>query len=70
MEEAHMSDVDTRKNGGSQIVSFATVRLESCRLAPEQLIDLLVAAARDRPGGPDIDVHIEDQGVCVARSFS
>jgi hypothetical protein len=34
------------------------------------LIDLLVAAARDRPGGPDIDVHIEDQGVCVARSFS
>ncbi len=62
-----MSDVDTRKNGGSQIVSFATVRLESCRLAPEQLIDLLVAAARDSSG---VDVHIEDHGVCVARSFS
>ncbi|MDQ3722196.1 MAG: hypothetical protein M3376_03815 [Actinomycetota bacterium] len=62
-----MSDVDTRKTGGSQTVSFATVRLESCRLAPEQLIELLVEAAR---AGSDIDVHIEDQGVCVARSFS
>jgi hypothetical protein len=62
-----MSDVDTRKTGGSQHVNFATVRLESCSLPTEQLIDLLVMAARD---SPDIDVHIEDQGTCVARSFS
>ncbi len=62
-----MSDVDTRKTGGSQTVRFATVRLESCSLATEQLIDLLVAAARDRS---DIDVHIIDHGVGLARSFS
>ncbi len=62
-----MSDVDTRKTGGSQTVNFATVRLVSCSLATEQLIDLVVMAARD---SPDIDVHIEDHGVCVARSFS
>ncbi len=62
-----MSDVDTRRTGGSQIVSFATVRLESRSLAPEQLIDLLVGAVRD---SSDIDVHIEDHGVSVARSFS
>jgi hypothetical protein len=48
-------------------MSFVTVRLESCSLAPEQLIDLLIVAARE---SPDIDVHIEDHGVCVARSFS
>ena len=41
--------------------------MESCSLAPEQLIDLLIVAARE---SPDIDVHIEDHGVCVARSFS
>jgi len=41
--------------------------LESCSLPTEQLIDLIVTAARDSPG---IDVHIEDQGTCVARSFS
>jgi len=62
-----MSDVDTRKSGGSQTVHFATVRLESCSLSTEQLIDLLVTAARE---SPDIDVHIEDHGVRVARSFS
>ncbi len=62
-----MSDIDTRKTGGSQTMSFATVRMESCSLAPEQLIDLLIVAARE---SPDIDVHIEDHGVCVARSFS
>jgi len=62
-----MSDTDTRKTGGSQTVSFATVRLESCSLAPEQLIDLVIAGIRDSSG---IDVHIEDQGVVVARSFS
>ncbi|CAN5153214.1 hypothetical protein BH20ACT16_BH20ACT16_03050 [soil metagenome] len=46
---------------------FATVRLESCDLSPEQLIDLLVDAARH---SPDIDLHIEDHGECMARSFS
>lgn len=62
-----MSDVDTRKSGGSQAMSFATLRLESCDLAPEQLIELVIGAVRDSPG---IDVHIKDQGVVVARSFS
>jgi hypothetical protein len=62
-----MSDVDTRRAGGSQTVRFATVRLESCDLSPEQLIDLLVDAARH---SPDIDLHIEDHGECMARSFS
>lgn len=62
-----MSDVDTRKTGGSQTVNFATVRLESCNLTTEQLIDLLVVAVRD---SSDVDVLIEDQGVCLARSFS
>lgn len=62
-----MSDVDTRKTGGSQTVSFATVRLESCNLTTEQLIDLLVVAARD---SADLDLHVEDHGVCLTRSFS
>lgn len=62
-----MSDIDTRKTGGSQTVSFATVRLESCNLTTEQLIDLLVVAARD---GADVDLHIEHHGVCLTRSFS
>ncbi len=62
-----MSDIDTRKTGGSQTVNFVTVRLESCSLTTEQLIDLLIAAARD---SSDVDVHIEDHGVCVARRFS
>ena len=62
-----MSDVDTRKTGGSQTVSFATVRLESCNLTTEQLIDLLVVAARDSAA---VDLHVEDHGVCLARSFS
>ena len=62
-----MSDVDTRKTGGSQTVSFATVRLESCHLTTEQLIDLIVVAARD---SADVDLHIEDHGQCLARSFS
>ena len=62
-----MSHVDTRKKGGSQTVSFATVRLESCNLTTEELIDLLVVAARDRA---DVDLHIEDHGACRTRSFS
>ncbi len=62
-----MSDVDTRRTGGSQTVSFATVRLESRHLTAEQLIDRVVTAAR---GSADLDLHIEDHGVCLARSFS
>ena len=62
-----MSDVDTRKTGGSQTVSFATVRLESCNLTTEQLIDLLVVAACD---SADVDLHIEDHGERFTRSFS
>jgi hypothetical protein len=63
-----MSDVDTRRTGGSQDVTFATVRLESCSLTTEQLIDRLVAAARD--SSDDVNLHIEDHGVCLDRSFS
>ena len=48
-------------------MSFATVRLESGSLTPEQLIELVVGAVRDSSG---VDVHIVDQGVVVARSFS
>ena len=54
-----MSNVDTRKAGGGQTVSFATVRLESRHLLPEQLVALLREAADDRP---DIAVHVEHQG--------
>ena len=54
-----MSNLDTRKAGGGQTVSFATVRLESEHLLPEQLVALLIEAADDRP---DVAVHIERQG--------
>ena len=54
-----MSNVDTRKAGGGQTVSFATVRLESEHLLPEQLVALLIETADDRP---DVAVHVERQG--------
>ena len=54
-----MSNVDTRKAGGGQTVSFATVRLESEHLLPEELVALLIEAADDRP---EIAVHVERQG--------
>ncbi len=57
-----MSDVDTRRNGGGQTVSYATVRLESSSLLPEQLIDLLCESARHRVESSDIAIHIEDHG--------
>lgn len=54
-----MSNLDTRKAGGGQTVSFATVRLESEHLLPEQLIDLLIESAHDHP---EVAVHVERQG--------
>ncbi len=54
-----MSNLDTRKAGGGQTVSFATVRLESEHLLPEQLVALLIETAHDRP---EVDVHVERQG--------
>ena len=55
-----MSNLDTRKAGGGQTVSFATVRLESEHLLPEQLVALLTQTADDRP---EVDVHVERQGM-------
>ena len=54
-----MSNLDTRKAGGGQTASFATVRLESQTLLPEQLLDH-IAAAHDK--ARDVDVRIEDYG--------
>lgn len=54
-----MSDVDTLKTGGGQAVSFATARLESRSLLPEQLIDLLVEAADKNV---EIDLQVGDCG--------
>ena len=54
-----MSNVDTRKTGGGQTVSFVSVRLESEHLLPEQLVALLAEAT---DGHADIEVHVERQG--------
>lgn len=54
-----MSDVDTLKTGGGQAVSFATARLESRSLLPEQLIDLLVETTDKNV---DIDLQVEESG--------
>ena len=54
-----MSNLDTRKTGGGQTVSFANVRLESESLLPEQLLDVLDEATQDRD---EVDVHVERQG--------
>jgi hypothetical protein len=54
-----MSNLDTRKAGGGQTVSFATVRLESEHLLPEQLLALLTEAAGDHP---EIDLQVVRQG--------
>jgi len=59
-----MSNLDTRKAGGGQTVSFATVRLESEHLLPEQLVDLLTATtAHD----DEVDVRVVQQGTGPAR---
>ncbi len=53
-----MSELDTRKTGGGQTVSFVQVRLESRSLLPEQLIALVEAVTVAR----DVDVRVEDHG--------
>ncbi len=57
-----MSNLDTRKAGSGQTVSFANVRLESESLLPEQLVARIKAAYDDR----DVEVHIEDYGTATA----
>ena len=57
-----MSNIDTRKAGGGQTVSYASVRLESETLLPEQLIDMLIGAARNSAESAAVDVHIESSG--------
>ncbi|MDX6676159.1 MAG: hypothetical protein QOE31_211 [Solirubrobacteraceae bacterium] len=57
-----MSNLDTRRAGGGQTVSYAAVRLESETLLPEQLIDMLIGAARNSAESSDVDVHIERSG--------
>jgi hypothetical protein len=57
---SHMSNVDTLKTGGAQIVSFAVARFESRRLLPEQLSDLLTETTEKNA---DVEVHIEDYGL-------
>ena len=54
-----MSNLDTRKAGGGQTVSFATVRLESEHLLPEQLLGLLSETNAEHP---EIDMYVERQG--------
>ncbi len=54
-----MSNLDTRKTGGGQTVSFATVRLESEHLLPEQLLDVVSETTDERE---DIDLRIERKG--------
>ena len=58
-----MSNLDTRKAGSGQTVSFATIRLESQSLLPEQLVDRVKAAHDDTR---DVDVRIEDYGTATA----
>ena len=58
-----MSNLDTRKTGGAQTVSFATVRLESESLLPEQIVHLLPAATGDHS---EVDVHVEQKGTALA----
>ena len=60
-----MSHVDTLKTGGGQAVSFATVRLESRSLLPEQLTDLLIETAERNV---DVDLHVESRGTGPSRN--
>jgi hypothetical protein len=60
-----MSDVDTLKTGGGQAVSFATVRLESHSLLPEQLTDLLIETAGKNV---DVDLQVESCGTGPSRN--
>ena len=58
-----MSNIDTRKTGGGQTVSFARVRFESRTLLPEQLVKLIEDAARERS---DVELHVEEHGTASA----
>ena len=58
-----MSNLDTRKAGGGQTASFATVQLESQSLLPEQLIAYIEAI---HGGTRDIDVRIKEYGTGAA----
>jgi hypothetical protein len=54
-----MSNLDTRKAGGGQTVSFVTVRLESEHLLPEELTGLVAEMTDDHH---EIDVRVEQRG--------
>ncbi len=58
-----MSDLDTLKTGGGQTVSFATARLESRSLLPEQLTELLIETAAKNDA---VDLRVEDHGTAPA----
>ena len=58
-----MSNLDTRKAGSGQTASFATVRLESQSLLPEQLIDRIKAVHEETR---DVEIRIEDYGTGTA----
>ena len=60
-----MSNLDTRKTGGGQTVSFAQIRLESRTLLPEQLVKLIEDAMRDRD---DVELDVEDRGTTLESS--
>jgi len=57
-----MSSIDTRKAGGGPTVSYASVRLESDTLLPEQLIDMLIGAARNSAESADVKVLAQCSG--------
>ena len=55
-----MSNIDTLKTGGGQIVSFAIARFESRSLLPEQLNDLLIEIVDKNV---DVELHVEQRGI-------
>ena len=59
-----MSNLDTRKTGGGQTVSYVQVRLESRTLLPEQLCKLIEQVA---DGREDVQLRVEDHGTTLAR---
>ena len=58
-----MSNMDTRKTGGGQTVSYVQVRLESRTLLPEQLVKLIEEAVRDRR---NVELRVEGHGTTLA----
>jgi len=61
-----MSNIDTRKAGGGQTVSYASVRLESEPLLPEQLIDMLIGSQQRRIRRRRRARRMQRHGVAVA----